>query len=101
MSHELEDGIEALEGLTVDRRLLLKGGLAAAGATLLGSPAAAFAASRSGKAAAAGSVKIAVITHGDTGAFWSVFKHGVDQAHKDLAARGVKVTSQVYANNAV
>jgi|SRR5579862_1951273 len=102
MSERLDDGIEMGEGLTVDRRsLLLKGGLAAAGVTLLGSPAAAFAARRSAGAAAAGkTTKIAVVTHGDTGAFWSVFKHGVDQAHKDLSARGVNVT-QVYANNVI
>jgi simple sugar transport system substrate-binding protein len=41
-----------------------------------------------------------VVTHGDTGSFWSVFKKGVDQAAKDLRERGVSVT-QVYANNDV
>jgi simple sugar transport system substrate-binding protein len=77
------------------RGLLVKGGLAAAGLTALGSPAAAaFAAS------SAGSIKVAVVTHGDTGSFWSVFKKGVDQAAKDLKGRGVSVT-QVYANNNV
>ena len=30
------------------------------------------------------SIKVAVVTHGDTGSFWSVFKKGVDQAAKDL-----------------
>ena len=45
-------------------------------------------------------IKVAVVTHGDTGSFWSVFKKGVDQAAKDLKARGVSVT-QVYANNDV
>src|SRR5438309_1170163 len=71
------------------------GGLAAAGLTALGSPAAAaFAAGK------ASTIKVAVVTHGDTGSFWSVFKAGVDQAAKDLKARGVKVT-QVYANNDV
>ena len=40
------------------------------------------------------------MTHGDTGSFWSVFKNGVDQAAKDLKARGINVT-QVYANNDV
>ena len=44
--------------------------------------------------------KMAVVTHGDTGSFWSVFKKGVDQATSDLKARGVSV-SQVYANNDV
>ena len=76
------------------RGLFLKGGAAAAGLTVLGSPAAAaFAASSAG-------FKMAVVTHGDTGSFWSVFKKGVDQAKKDLASRGVSVT-QVYANNNV
>ncbi|MGZ4389670.1 MAG: substrate-binding domain-containing protein, partial [Gaiellaceae bacterium] len=84
-----------IELATVSRRgLLLKGGVAAAGLTALGSPAAAFGALR------AGSIKVAVVTHGDTGSFWSVFKRGVDQAKKDLAGRGVSVT-QVYANNDV
>ena len=98
MSKDFDDGIEALENAAFDRRgLLLKGGLAAAGATMLGSPAAAFAA---GREATGRTTKIAVVTHGDTGSFWSVFKAGVDQAAKDLKARGVKVT-QVYANNDV
>src|SRR5881398_1939511 len=77
------------------RRLFVSGGLAAAGLTALGSPAGkAFA------AAAASPIKIAVVTHGDTGSFWSVFKRGVDQAKSDLKGRGVNVT-QVYANNDV
>lgn len=79
------------------RDLLVKGGLITAGAALLGSPAAAFASRGS---AAAEAVKVAVVTHGDTGSFWSVFKRGVDQAAKDLKGRGVSVT-QVYANNDV
>src|SRR4051794_2081517 len=98
MSDHVEDELEALDGLTVDRRsLLVKGGLAAAGAMFLGSPAAAFAARTTASAAP---IKVAVVTHGDTGSFWSVFKRGVDQAHKDLRGRGVSVT-QVYANNDV
>ena len=76
------------------RGLLVKGGLAAAGLGVLGSPAAAFGATSAGK------LKVAVVTHGDTGSFWSVFKKGVDQAAKDLKSRGVSVT-QVYANNDV
>jgi simple sugar transport system substrate-binding protein len=77
------------------RGLFIKGGAAAAGLTVLGSPAAAaFAASN------ASTFKVAVVTHGDTGSFWSVFKKGVDQAAKDLKGRGVNVT-QVYANNDV
>jgi len=79
------------------REVLVGGGLAAAGAALLGSPAAALASGRSAKASG---IKVAVVTHGDTGSFWSVFKRGVDQAAKDLKGRGVSVT-QVYANNDV
>jgi simple sugar transport system substrate-binding protein len=85
------------EGGLSRRDVLLTGGLFAAGATLLGGPAAAYAASRDATATA---VKVAVVTHGDTGSFWSVFKKGVDQAAKDLKSRGVSVT-QVYANNDV
>src|SRR3989442_11790424 len=51
-------------------------------------------------AASEATIKVAVVTHGDTGSFWSVFKKGVDQAKKDLKSRGVSVT-QVYANNDV
>src|SRR5205809_5010103 len=92
MSEELLD--EELTQLT-RRGLFLKGGAAAAGLTVLGSPtAAAFA------AGTATNIKVAVVTHGDTGSFWSVFKRGVDQAKKDLKSRGVSVT-QVYANNNV
>jgi len=80
---------------TTRRGLLVKGGAAAAGLTVLGTPAAAaFAAGSATK------IKVAVVTHGDTGSFWSVFKKGVDQAAKDLKSRGVSVT-QVYANNDV
>ena len=77
------------------RGLFLKGGAAAAGLTVLGTPAAAAFAATS-----ATNIKVAVVTHGDTGSFWSVFKKGVDQAAKDLKSRGVSVT-QVYANNNV
>jgi len=76
------------------RGLLVKGGLTAAGLAALSSPAAAFG------ALSASPIKVAVVTHGDTGQFWSVFKKGVDQAAKDLKSRGVTVT-QVYANNDV
>jgi len=79
------------------RDLLVKGGLITAGAAFMGSPAAAFAARG---AIATGTTKMAVVTHGDTGSFWSVFKKGVDQAAKDMKSRGVSVT-QVYANNDV
>jgi simple sugar transport system substrate-binding protein len=77
------------------RGLLVSGGMAAAGVTLLGPRAAAAL----GATDAAG-IKVAVVTHGDTGSFWSVFKKGVDQAAKDMKGRGVSVT-QVYANNDV
>src|SRR3989475_8501762 len=75
------------------RGLLLKGGAAAAGLSVLGVPSRALAASQA-------TIKVAVVTHGDTGQFWSVFKKGVDQAKTDLKGRGVNVT-QVYANNDV
>jgi simple sugar transport system substrate-binding protein len=91
MNEELME--EELAQLT-RRDLFLKGGVAAVGLGVLGSPAAAFAAGSAKK------IKVAVVTHGDTGSFWSVFKKGVDQAKKDLKGRGVSVT-QVYANNDV
>ncbi|HEY6030432.1 MAG TPA: substrate-binding domain-containing protein [Gaiellaceae bacterium] len=94
MSNEFEE-LEHEDDLSLTRRsLFVKGGLAAAGLTVLGTPAAAFASSEAAK------IKVAVVTHGDTGSFWSVFKKGVDQAAKDLKGRGVSVT-QVYANNDV
>jgi simple sugar transport system substrate-binding protein len=96
MNDEVLDMLEADEAAQVSRRgLLVKGGLAAAGLTMLGSPAAA-----AFGATSAGAIKVAVVTHGDTGSFWSVFKKGVDQAASDLKGRGVNVT-QVYANNDV
>ena len=92
-----DDVFEKSDEVRLSRRgLLVKGGAAAAGLSglaALGAPAAAL-----GKLEA--TIKVAVVTHGDTGSFWSVFKKGVDQAHKDLASRGVSVT-QVYANNDV
>jgi simple sugar transport system substrate-binding protein len=90
--------LENLEGQKVTRRgLILSGGLLTAGATALGNPVGALAAL---ERATAGSVKVAVVTHGDSGSFWSVFKKGVDQAASDLKARGVTV-QQVYAANDV
>src|SRR5687767_12191115 len=77
------------------RGLLVKSGLTAAGVTMLGAPAAAFGGTR-----APATTKVAIVTHGDTGSFWSVFKKGVDQAAKDMKGRGISVT-QVYANNNV
>ena len=91
-----QETVELFESQRITRRgVLVRGGLLAAGATVLGGPvASAFGASE------AGAVKLAVVTHGDTGSFWSVFKKGVDQAASDLKSRGVHVT-QVYANNDV
>jgi simple sugar transport system substrate-binding protein len=90
-----EDEIDDSTQLT-RRGLLVKSGLAAAGVTMLGAPGAAFA----GSARANAVTKVAVVTHGDTGSFWSVFKKGVDQAARDMRGRGISVT-QVYANNNV
>jgi simple sugar transport system substrate-binding protein len=93
-----QETLAALDEQRVTRRgLIMSGGLLTAGAAVLGGPAAAAAALES---ATATKVKVAVVTHGDTGSFWSVFKKGVDQAQSDLKARGVSV-SQVYANNDV
>src|SRR5437762_7786113 len=91
-----DEARETSEHTQLSRRgLPVKGGLAAAGLTALGRPAAAaYAASN------AATIKVAVVTHGDTGSFWSVFKKGVDQAASDMKGRGVSVT-QVYANNDV
>src|SRR5438045_6186953 len=98
MSDEFLEGEilgEEEESQLTRRGLFVTGGLAAAGLTALGSPA-----GRAFAAATASAVKVAVVTHGDTGSFWSVFKRGVDQAAKDLKSRGVSVT-QVYAKNNV
>jgi simple sugar transport system substrate-binding protein len=90
-----DEVLDTIEETQISRRgLLVSGGLAAAGLTALGAPAAAIGAAK------AGTIRVAVVTHGDTGSFWSVFKKGVDQAAKDLKGRGVSVT-QVYANNNV
>ncbi len=91
-----QETVETFEEQRLSRRgVLVKGGVLAAGATFLGGHAAdAFGATLVTK------TKVAVVTHGDTGSFWSVFKKGVDQAASDLKARGVSV-SQVYANNDV
>ena len=92
-----QETVETFEEQRMSRRgVLVKGGVLAAGATFLGgNAAAAF-----GATEATTKTKLAVVTHGDTGSFWSVFKKGVDQATSDLKARGVSVT-QVYANNDV
>jgi len=91
-----DEVLETIEETGLSRRgLLVKGGIAAAGLTALGGPTAAAFGATTGS-----SIKVAVVTHGDTGSFWSVFKKGVDQAARDLKGRGVSVT-QVYANNNV
>jgi simple sugar transport system substrate-binding protein len=95
MGEDTREELEGIDSLQISRRgLLVKGGIAAAGLSALGSPAAAFGATTASK------IKVAVVTHGDTGSFWSVFKKGVDQAATDMRNRGVTVT-QVYANNDV
>ncbi|HEY2219752.1 MAG TPA: substrate-binding domain-containing protein [Gaiellaceae bacterium] len=92
-----QEPLETLGEQKITRRgLIVRGGLLTAGAAVMGGPAAASAFG----AATATAVKVAVVTHGDTGSFWSVFKKGVDQAASDLKSRGVSVT-QVYANNDV
>ncbi|MBA3365263.1 MAG: substrate-binding domain-containing protein, partial [Actinobacteria bacterium] len=92
----MNDEVLEIEETGLSRRgLLVKGGLAAAGLAALGGPtSAAFGATTAAK------IKVAIVTHGDTGSFWSVFKKGADQAARDLRGRGVSVT-QVYANNNV
>jgi simple sugar transport system substrate-binding protein len=96
---EVVEIAEGQDGLS-RRDVLVKGGLFAAGATLLGTPATAFARGASARKGTQARIRVAVVTHGDTGSFWSVFKKGVDQAGRDLKGRGVTVT-QVYANNDV
>jgi simple sugar transport system substrate-binding protein len=89
MQEQSADTVEESGGVS-RRKLFVAGGLLATGLGSLG---------MEGVASAAGATtKIAVVTHGDTGSFWSVFKAGVDQATKDMKGRGVNVT-QVYANN--
>jgi simple sugar transport system substrate-binding protein len=84
---------EELEEFELDRRdLFVKGGLVAAGAALLGAPAAAAAPTRSTGAARR---QYAVITHGAGDAFWAVVKRGVQQAARDL---GVTVAYSESAN---
>ncbi len=90
-----QETVEAAERFN-RKSLVVKGGLLTAGAAILGGPAAATALGQ----ATSTKIKVGVVTHGDTGSFWSVFKKGVDQAASDLRARGVSVT-QVYANNDV
>lgn len=77
-SEELE---EEMSGLS-RRDLVVRSGILAAGAAVLGSPSA-LAASGGREAAEAARRTIAVITHGAGDAFWSVAKKGAVQAGKD------------------
>ncbi len=81
------EGVELDEQRGLTRRdLVVKGGLTAAGLSILGMPAAAVAAPRRSSKA----VDIAVVTHGQASdPFWSVVKNGVDAATKQM---GVKST---------
>jgi simple sugar transport system substrate-binding protein len=92
--HEETADVNEETGSLSRRGLFVSGGLLTAGLGALGAQGIATA------SAAGPATKIAVVTHGDTGSFWSVFKAGVDQAKKDLSSRGINVT-QVYANNDV
>jgi simple sugar transport system substrate-binding protein len=75
-----EPELVELEELGLSRRdLFIKGGVAAAGATLLGTPVAAAATRR-----AEASLKLAVVTHGSGDVFWNVVKKGVRKAASDL-----------------
>jgi simple sugar transport system substrate-binding protein len=77
--------VELEEELGLSRRdLFVKGGVLAAGATLLGTPAAAAA-----NQAAEAKLSFAVVTHGAGDVFWKVVKKGVQKAAADL---GVSVT---------
>jgi simple sugar transport system substrate-binding protein len=92
--HASESAVSEESSALSRRGLFVSGGLLAAGVSAFGAEGIASAASTATK------TKIAVVTHGDTGSFWSVFKAGVDQATKDMKSRGISVT-QVYANNDV
>ena len=84
MSDHDDVGIE--EGHDLTRRdVLVRGGLLAAGAGLLGTPAVAAAANRRTSAA----LSYAVITHGAGDLFWVVVRNGANAAGKALK---VKVT---------
>ena len=80
------ENLEILEEDGLSRReLFVKGGLAAAGLSMLGAPVAAAATRRSGRAQR--SVKIAVVTHGQASdPFWSVVANGVKAGAKAMGA---------------
>ncbi len=84
--------VELEEELGLSRRdLFIKGGVAAAGATLLGTPVAAAATRR-----AEASLNLAVVTHGSGDVFWNVVKKGVRKAASDL---GISVSYSESFNN--
>jgi simple sugar transport system substrate-binding protein len=78
------------DGLT-RRDVFVKGGLLAAGASVLGAPAATAATRR-----ADASLTFAVITHGAGDAFWVVCKKGAVQAGKDI---GITIVYSESRNN--
>src|SRR5262249_8597242 len=77
------------------RDVFVTGGLAAAGAALLGTPAATAAVNRSTRRPK--SMRIAVITHGAGDAFWAVAHKGASAAGSDL---GITVLYSESANDA-
>jgi simple sugar transport system substrate-binding protein len=89
------DVLEDLEQGLSRRDLMVRGGLIAAGATLLGAPAASASVQRSARGPA--SLKIAVITHGAGDTFWAVAHKGASAAGSDL---GITVQYSESSNNA-
>jgi simple sugar transport system substrate-binding protein len=86
------DLVELEKELGLSRRdLFIKGGVVAAGATLLGTPAAEAATRR-----AQAKLNFAVVTHGSGDVFWNVVKKGVRKAASDL---GVSVNYTESFNN--
>jgi ABC-type sugar transport system substrate-binding protein len=84
--------VELEEELGLSRRdLFIKGGVLAAGTTLLGTPAAAAATRR-----AQTKLSFAVVTHGAGDVFWAVVKKGVNKAASDL---GVSASYSESFNN--
>ncbi len=75
--------LEVEDGLT-RRDIFVKGGLLAAGATILGGPATAASAAIKGSARGPKSMKFAVITHGAGDTFWAVAHKGASAAGGDL-----------------
>ena len=81
--HEELEFLEQGNGLT-RRDVFVKGGLLAAGATVLGGPVAAASAAVDRSARGPKSMKIAVITHGAGDTFWAVAHKGASAAGGDL-----------------